>query len=314
MKQAKKKIIAFFDRRTRHSLLLTIIGTLIYSASVVWLLNLGEFFAGGITGISQLISRAIWGKVTPTVSIFIGLINLPLFLFGTRGVSRKFAILTLISVGLQMIAVASFQSLADNGFNPLLEFVKTTTEEGLVFDNGARLMIAILGGALSGYGISLCLKAGGSSGGMDVISNYLLVKKNISFTKYSFIVDLIIIGCSSLISVETALFTIVRLICSSIVVANVYTSYRMVKLQIITSNDKVEELRTKILDKFHHGITIYDVIGGYTMEQRKMIEIVLSMYELDEYISYIEKYDPKAFIEVSEIKSLRGNYIKRTVV
>ncbi|MBQ8292431.1 MAG: YitT family protein [Bacilli bacterium] len=314
MEQTKKKILDFFDQRTRHSLLLTIVGTLIYSAAVVWLLNLGDFFAGGITGISQLISRFVWGKVTPIVGLFIGLINLPLFLFGTKGVSKKFAILTLISVGLQTVVVAFFQFVADAGFNPLKDFIGVVTENGVEFDSGARLLVAILGGAVSGYGISLCLKAGGSSGGMDVIANYLLVKKNISFAKYSFIVDLIIIACASIISIETSLFTIVRLICSSIVVANFYTSYRMMKLQIITSTDKMEALRTNILQRFHHGITIYDVVGGYTMEPRKMMEIVLSMYEVDEYINYIEKEDPKAFIEVSELKNLRGNYKKRTVV
>lgn len=316
MEQAKNKFIEFFDKRTRHSLLITIIGTLIYSVAVVWLLNSGEFFAGGITGISQLISKAIWGKVTPIVGIFIGVINLPLFLLGTKGVSKKFAVLTLISVGIQTITIAFFQYIADNWFNPIEELVRigVTEDGGVIFDNGARLLVAILGGAVSGYGLALSLKAGGSSGGMDVISNYLLVNKNISFTKYSFTVDLIIIGCSSFFGLETALYTIIRLICSNIVVANFYTSYRMMKLQIITSNDKVEDLRKKILRTFHHGITIYDVVGGYTMENRKMIEIVLSMYELDEYISYIEKHDPKAFIEVSELKNLRGNYNKRTVV
>lgn len=315
MEQTKKKLFEFFDKRTRHSLWLTIIGTLIYSIAVVWLLNSGEFFAGGITGISQLISKAIWGKITPIVGIFIGVINFPLFLFGTKGVSKKFAILTLISVGLQMVVIALFQMIADNGFNPIEELVRVVDTEGnMVFDNGARLLVAILGGALSGYGLALCLKAGGSSGGMDVISNYLLVKKNISFTKYSFTVDLIIIGCSAFFGLETALYTIIRLICSNIVVANFYTSYRMMKLQIIVSNDKVEELRTEILKKFHHGITIYEAVGAYTMEPRKMMEIVMSMYEVDEYISFIEKTEPKAFIEVSELNSIRGNYNKRTVV
>lgn len=315
MKQIKNKLINFFDKRTRHSLWLTIIGTLIYSVAVVWLLNSGEFFAGGITGISQLISKAVWGSIKPIVGIFIGVINLPLFLIGTRGVSKKFAILTLLSVGLQMIAIALFQMLADNGFNPIEGLVRTVDAEGnIIFDNGARLLVAILGGAVSGYGLALCLKAGGSSGGMDVISNYLLVRKNISFTKYSFTVDLIIISCSAFFGLETALYTIIRLICSNIVVANFYNSYRMMKLQIIVSNDKVEELRTEILKKFHHGITIYDAVGAYTMEPRKMMEIVLSMYEVDEYVSFIEKKEPKAFIEVSELKSIRGNYVKRTVI
>ena len=131
MEQTKKKLFEFFDKRTRHSLLLTIVGTLIYSVAVVWLLNSGEFFAGGITGISQLISKAIWGKITPLVGIFIGVINLPLFLFGTRGVSKKFAILTLVSVGLQMVVIALFQMIADNGFNPMSagEFSKLVKKE-----------------------------------------------------------------------------------------------------------------------------------------------------------------------------------------
>lgn len=315
MKKEKSKVAEFFDKRTRQSIGITILGTLIYSISVVCFLNVGEFFAGGITGISQLISKFIWGEVTPIVGVIIGLINFPLFLFGRRGVSKKFAVLTLISVVVQMIFIAIFQLIVNNWFNPFYEFVHTVAPNGeVVFDNGARLVIAILGGAVSGVGLSLCLKCGGSSGGMDVIANYLLVKKNISFTKYSFTVDLIIICASSLISIETALFTIIRLICSNLVVSNMYTSYKIFKLEIITSVEKAEELRSKILEKFNHGITIYDVVGGYTLENRRMLEIVLSRYEVDEYISYIEKLDPKAFISVSELKNLRGNYIKRTVV
>lgn len=315
MKNIKSKLAEFFDKRTKQSILVVILGTIIYSISVVWFLNVGEFFAGGITGISQLISKFIWGEVTPIVGVFIGLINFPLFLVGTRGVSRKFAMLTLISVGLQMILIAVFQIIADDWFNPFKEFVHTVTDTGdVVFDNGARLLIAILGGAVSGVGLALCLKCGGSSGGMDVIANCLLVRKNISFTKYSFIVDLIIISASSIISIETALFTIIRLICSNLVVSNLYTSYKVFRLEIFTTVEKTEELRSKILEKFQHGITIFEVVGGYTLEERRMLEIILSRYEVDEYISYIEKIDPKAFISVSEMKSLRGNYVKRTVV
>ena len=88
----------------------------------------------------------------------------------------------------------------------------------------------------------------------------------------------------------------------------------MFRLEIFTTVEKTEELRSKILEKFQHGITIFEVVGGYTLEERRMLEIILSRYEVDEYISYIEKIDPKAFISVSEMKSLRGNYVKRTVV
>jgi hypothetical protein len=55
----------FFDHKTLVMSLYVVIGTLIYSIGVVWCLNLGEFFAGGVTGISQLLSHAIFGGITP---------------------------------------------------------------------------------------------------------------------------------------------------------------------------------------------------------------------------------------------------------
>ena len=50
-----KKLISFFSDRNFMSIFGTISGTIIYCLGVVLLLDLGNFYAGGITGISQLI-------------------------------------------------------------------------------------------------------------------------------------------------------------------------------------------------------------------------------------------------------------------
>ena len=52
--QLKKKIKAYIG---------VILGTIIYSVGVVWILRLGGFFSGGATGASQLIVGLfeIWG-------------------------------------------------------------------------------------------------------------------------------------------------------------------------------------------------------------------------------------------------------------
>ena len=49
---------------------------------------------------------------------------------------------------------------------------------------GVRLLLAFLGGFICGLGNALCLTSGGSSGGIDVIANTLLVKRSISLTKF----------------------------------------------------------------------------------------------------------------------------------
>ena len=95
----------FFDRRTIEMTAILTLGTFIYSVGVVWLLNCGEFFAGGITGISQLLSHIFFGEVSPLLSIFIPLLNIPLFILGWKSISKKFAFLTAVSVILQMIFI-----------------------------------------------------------------------------------------------------------------------------------------------------------------------------------------------------------------
>lgn len=304
----QKQRYHFFDQKTLMMSLLVVTGTLIYSIGVVWCLNLGEFFAGGVTGISQLVSYAIFGKITPYLGIFIAAINIPLFLIGFKHVSLKFAVLTLMSVGLQTVFVTLLQWLSDKGFNPMSQIVS----EGSTLDNGTRLLLAIIGGFISGFGNAMCLRAGGSSGGMDVIANALLVKKNISFTKYSFIVDCCIIGCSSLISVPTALFTVVRLIVSVLTIDKFYRIYKYVKIQVITEH--AEEIREAILEKFYHGITIYTVTGGYTMKEKKVLEIFASQYEMQSYLLEIRKVDPMSFITVSNLTRIEGNYVKKTII
>lgn len=304
----QKNLREFFDHKTLVMSLYVILGTLIYSIGVVWCLNLGEFFAGGVTGISQLLSYAIFGKITPYLGIFIALINIPLFLIGFKHVSAKFAVLTLISVGLQTVFVTLLQWLSDLGFNPFNQIISAN----MTMDNGTRLLLAIIGGFVSGFGNSLCLRAGGSSGGMDVIANALLVKKNISFTKYSFIVDCCIIGCSALISVPTSLFTIVRLIVSILTIDKFYRIYKYVKIQVVTEH--AEEIREAILEKFYHGITIYTVTGGYTLKEKKVLEIFASQYEMQSYLQEIRKVDPLSFVTVSNLTRIEGNYVKKTII
>jgi uncharacterized membrane-anchored protein YitT (DUF2179 family) len=147
---------------------------------------------------------------------------------------------------------------------------------------------------------------------MDVVANALLVKKNISFTKYSFIVDCCIIGCSALISVPTALFTVVRLIVSILTVDKFYRIYTYVKIQVYT--DRAEELREAVLEKFNHGMTIYSVIGGYTLKEKKVLEIIASHYEIPGYVQEIKKIDPSSFIAVSNLTRIEGKFVKKTII
>ena len=329
------------QKQMKKSVILVIIGSLIYSFGVVWILQLGGFFSGGVTGTSQLIvgliekfggSKAIRGYL----GMFVGLINVPLCLIGWRGVSKRFVILTVMSIAIQTVVMSILSNLTISPFvhimgdkitsDGVLDFFMEGTFSIIrdrnsnyiesVFMNsmnsGTRLLLAIIGGLITGFGAALCLKGGGSTGGMDIISNYLVMKKRISFVKYQFTVDVIIIVLSSLMSVENVLYTIVRLIVYMKVIEAVYKIYETIRIEIITNC--ADAIKNKLFENFSHSLTIYDAVGGYTGKNKKVIEAYISNFELNEYMEIIKTEDPNAFVVISQVKTIRGNYVQRTVV
>ncbi len=329
------------ERQMLKAVLTVIVGSLIYSFGVVWILQLGGFFSGGVTGTSQLIVGLIekFGgstKIRGYLGIFVGLLNVPLCLIGWRGVSKKFAILTVLSISIQTVMMSIISNFTISPFIHILN--ENTLADGIVdlfksgdftiirgensdyFESvfkltmhpGTRLLLAITGGLITGFGAALCLKGGGSTGGMDIISNYLVMKKRISFVKYQFTVDFTIILLSSLISVENVLYTVVRLIVYMKVIEAVYQTYQTVRIEVITN--KAEELKAALFKNFNHSLTEYDAVGGYTGTSKKIIEAYISNFELNEYLSIIKKVDPQSFVTISKVKTIKGNYNQRTVV
>lgn len=329
------------DKQMNKAVVSVVLGSLIYSFGVVWILQLGGFFSGGVTGTSQLIVGLIekFGGSTAIrgfLGVFVGLINVPLCLIGWRGVSRKFAILTVLSIVIQTVVMSLLSNLTMSPFVYILN--DNASADGIVdlikvgdfsifrdansdylekiFDlsmkPGTRLLLAIIGGLVTGYGAALCLKGGGSTGGMDIISNYLVMKKRISFVKYQFTVDLLIISASSLISVENVLYTIVRLIVYMKVIQAVYQVYQTIRVEVITI--RPNELKEQLLKNIPHSLTIYQAIGGYSGQPKTVIEAYINNFELNEFLAIVKKEDPSAFITISKVKTIKGNYKQRTVV
>jgi uncharacterized membrane-anchored protein YitT (DUF2179 family) len=296
------KFKALFKKRTFSMTMGMLSGTIIYCIAIVWILDLGDFYAGGITGISQLISK-IFGRADINISksVFIALLNAPLFLIGWREVSNRFAILSLISVALQVIIIYGLEQLKAGGLNPLI---------GL---QDEKLLLAMLGGLLTGIGCGLCLRGGASSGGMDIISQYVSLKKNISFAKFTLLVDFIIIcaGGIEANNINVAIFTIIRLLVHIVALDKIHTIYKFMRIAIVTT-DK-EEMRQALISKFNHGITIYNVVGGYSNQEKWVLESVVSSYEIEEYRSIASGVDKHCFISTTKVDAVYG-FFNRNVI
>ncbi len=352
--------------KTIKPYVMVIIGTIIYSFGISWVLQLIGIVSSGITGISQLIVGVIGKYVEGAhqadryTGFLILLINIPLIAFGWRGVSKKFAILTTVSVVFQFIFVTLLNTFtlsplvfflgggkevllgegeeafkfvygiaADgNGavMNGLIDVIKSGRLE-IFWDIdqisaiktgfaqnvgiGEKVLLAFVGGLVTGFGLAFALKNGGSTGGMDIISNYLAKAKRINFTKLSSIVDSSIIGLSALLSVEGMLLAIIRIVVSIKTIDQLYASYKITRLEIITT--KAKEISTELMSKFTHSVTYHEAIGAYTNSQRQVMMVCVSKYEVEEYINIIKRIDPDAFIVTAKVKVLRSNFVQRSM-
>lgn len=316
-----KLINSIRTNRNLVSVLGMIFGTLIYCFSIVFILDFGKFYAGGVTGISQLFANAF--KIPFLKSVMTALINIPLFIVGWKGVSKRFAILSMASTILQVLLLALFDWLKkDLGFNPFNSLAVTLTEGHLVIgsvhgDPNAKVInlvvFAMLGGFITGAGCGIALRAGSSTGGMDIVSQKVSLKLGTPFIIISGTLDFIIIlmGACMAKDISVAVYTLIRLFAHVITLDKIHTIYKFQKITIITKEK--EAIQHALLKKFEHSMTIYPVIGGYTDESKWCIEIIALTFEVEDYRKEILKVDSHAFISYTALKGVSGNYRKKVI-
>lgn len=313
-----KKVKDFLKSRIFQSIVATIVGSVIYSIGVVWLISLGEFFGGGVTGLSQIITAVLKTKgITVSMSIFVVALNLPLFIIGWNGVSKRFAILTLLSVAVQSLTIFIFEQLdLHYGLNPFANFYKVDGVVYLIGSKFKKLELSLLGGVICGIGIAINLKNGSSTGGVDIMAQLFQFKKGVSFGKISLLIDLLIIAIAYMLpsgigGIEVAVYTIIRYVISNIIVDKMHTTYRMVKVSIVS--EKYEEMRSAIVEKTTHAVTIYEAIGGYSQVKKYVFESIVSQFQVEEYRKLARSVDPNCFISFSGIYSVDGKFVKKAI-
>ena len=290
------------------------ISTIIYCMGVMWFLEPACLYSGGVTGVAQLLSNLcnlLTGKPL-NLGIIVFLINIPVLVYGWKKVSKRFVICSVISIALQTLLMNEFFPLLDFGINTGVNPITNITIEG----SGTTmdlLLLSMMGGFVCGVGSSLALRYGTSTGGVDILAQAVSIKKNLSIGFMSLVVNVAIalLGAAVFGNPAVAFYTIVRIIVQSVVTDKIHTAYNFLKVEIITT--KPEEISQKLIDDIGRGITILSAMGAYTHTEKSILETVISSYEVHRVIDDAKNIDPGAFITVSPVKAVAGNFKRKTI-
>lgn len=270
-----------------------IIGVFLYVLAMNMFISPANLYTGGVTGIAQLIIAFASSAFGIQLSLggLIFLLNVPLLYLVWRSIGKRFAVLSILTVVLQSI---------------ILELVPM----GKFSDD--ILLNAVFGGVLIGVGVGMILKIGASTGGTDIVSQYISMKFNGSFGKYSFGINAVIILLAGITQGwETALYTIISIYITSVVVDRIHTIHQNLTLYIVTS--KEDEMIDAIQKQLYRGITVLEGRGAYTKNNKSVLMIVLSSYELYEALAVIKMVDDHAFTNVVRSEMVQGHFVRKEI-
>ena len=275
---------------------LIIIGALLFCFGINTFISPLGLYNGGVVGISQII-RTIVVEYIPVLKNFeiAGvinfIINIPLLLIAYKSISKKFFIRTVVSV----IAQTIFFTVIKIPTLPIID---------------DQLAACLIGGIITGAGIGITLKAGGSGGGIDILGVYFTQKyKNFSVGKLGIIINAIIYGiCAILFELPTAIYSVIYTTFFSLIVDKIHYQNINTTAMIFTKKKNIE---LGIMSEMARGVTCWKGEGAYTGEETKILVTVISKYEINQLKRIVLEKDPKAFIIFNEGLNVTGNFEKR---
>ena len=172
------------------------------------------------------------------------------------------------------------------------------------------LASCVNGGLMYGVGVGLCLYAGGSGGGTDILGIYFSKRyRNFSVGKVNIIINgTIYLVCALMFDLQTAIYCIIYAALSSFAVDRAHSQNIMIQVTIFTKKSGVAEA---IMKEIYRGVTEWKGDGAYTHEETNILVTAISKYEINLVRRTVQKIDPNAFIIYNKILNIDGNYLKK---
>ena len=248
-----------------------------------------NLYDSGISGTSILFSQ-----LTPeymTLSLFLLLLNIPLFLFGFKKQGVTFTVYSIFTV-----AVYSIVAWLITDVLPIdVSIASPLAGEDL-------LLCALFGGVISGVGSGMTIRYGGAIDGIEVMAVIFAKKLNLTVGTFMMIYNVLLyIVCGIAIqSWILPLYSIVTYAAGLKTVDFVVEGFDRSK-EVLIVTGKPEEISAALMEAFECGTTKIAAQGGYSNAEKTIIYFVVNRFQISRMRQIIHAIDPRAFVTISEV-------------
>lgn len=248
--------------------------------------------AGGASGLAIVLNRL----VNLSVGIWMYIINGLLFLIAFLIVGFDFSFKTIYCTFLLNFLV--------DLFSRILPFFKY---------QGDMIISVFFGDILTAIGMAIAFSQNASTGGTDIIAKIL--NKFFGFPMGVTILFLdFAIGISAGVAYDlnTGMYSILAIIINGTTIDFVMKGLEL-SVNVWIVSEKWDDIRKFVLEELGRGVTIFEGIGGYTMNAKKVLLVALKRQELHEFVSKLKQIDPHAFFIVNEARNVFGEGFKELI-
>ena len=295
IKEATKKYLAEIKEIKLINFIFLLAAGIINAFGVTLFLFPVKLYDSGVSGLSMLLDQ-----ITPAylnISLFLIVINFPIFIFGAKKQGINFTLYSLFTIGIYSL----FSYLIMNVFPIDVSLVSPLAGEDL-------LLCAIFGGVISGVGSGLTIRFGGAIDGIDVLSVVFAKKIGLSIGTFVMIFNLILyIICGFVIgNFILPLYSIVTYFVGSKTVDFITDGFDRSKCAMIVTT-KANEITDALKENFGSSGTIVNAVGGYTKENKQIVYFILNRFQMNKLKEIIREIDEKAFISFEEVSEISRN-------
>lgn len=267
--------------RTPLSIAALLFAAVLFAAGFNFFLVPEQLLSGGVSGIAMMVGYfADWN-----IGLLLFLFNLPLMVWGWFVIGRRFILLStlFVSVSSWLLQVVPVIPVADD---PLLG--------------------AVFGGVLVGIATGIALRAGGSSGGFDILGSIVTKNRDFPLGSTLFALNgLVVLSMGYMEGWEAALYSMISIYVTGRIVDAIHVRHVKVTLFIVTR--RKERLLEKLMQR-PRGVTVLKARGAFSDGENDVLMTVVTRYELAELRRIIAETDPGCFVNIVETAGVIGSF------
>ena len=248
-----------------------------------------KLYDSGISGTSMLFSQ-----LTPpflSLSFFLILLNVPLFLYGLKKQGGVFTIYSIYAVGIYSLSAYL-----------ITDVLPIDVSMASPLAGNDLLLCAIFGGLISGIGSGLTIRFGGAIDGIEVMA--VIFAKKLGITVGTFVMAynvLLYIACGFVMeSWILPLYSIVTYAAGLKTIDFIVEGLDRSKAVMIIT-EKPSQITSALIEEFDCGTTNMTAKGGYSNKDKAVIYFVVNRFQISRMKSIVHTIDPSAFMTITEV-------------